>query len=61
MSDVKTEMTKREKALLTLIIAEVRDCRDMERVKAVIDSWVTANDLHPEKVETLANERCLQL
>lgn len=47
------KMTKREKVLLTLVIAEVQACANIEEVKVTVASWVTANDLHPEKVETL--------
>ena len=49
-------MTPREKALLTLIIAEIQGCQDMEAIKGITNSWVTANDLHPEEV-SIFNER----
>lgn len=52
--DIK--MTRREKALLTIIIAEIQDCQNMEDVKAIVDSWITANDLHTETVVTLSKE-----
>lgn len=51
------KMTKREKALLTILIAEIHGCQDMEGVKAITESWVKANDLHPEEVETLTEEQ----
>jgi len=62
MSKLKNiKMTKREKALLAIVIAEVQGCRDMEGVKAITDSWVTANDLHPEDVKTLNQDEMEQL
>lgn len=57
--DIK--MTRREKALLTIIIAEIQGCQDMEGVKAITNSWVTANDLHPEEVKTLSEEEMKKL
>ncbi len=54
-------LTPREKALLTIIIAEIQDCQDMEGIKAITNSWVTANDLHPEKVVSLNEEEMKKL
>ena len=50
------KMTPREKGLLTIIIAEIQGCQDMEGIKAITNSWVTANDLHPEEVISLSEE-----
>ena len=47
------KMTPREKALLAIIIAEIEGCQDLHSVAAITNSWVTANDLHPENVNTL--------
>jgi len=46
-------MDKVTKAALTLLIAEIQDCLDMAEINRVLDSWVKANDLHPERVGTL--------
>ena len=45
-------MDKVTKATLTLLIAEIQVCQDMAEVNRVLDSWVEANDLHPERVGT---------
>ena len=45
-------MDKVTKATLTLLIAEIQDCQDMAEVNRVLDSWIKANDIHPEKVGT---------
>ena len=44
-------MDKVTKATLTLLIAEIQVCQDMAEVKRVLDSWIKANGLHPERVE----------
>ena len=45
-------MDKVTKATLTLLIAEIQACQDMAEVKRVLDSWIKANGIHPEKVGT---------
>ena len=47
----KVELTKECKAILTLLIREVQDCKTDEELNALLKSWIDANDLHPEKVE----------
>ena len=42
-------MDKVTKATLTLLIAEIQACQDMAEVNRVLDSWIEANGLHPEK------------
>jgi len=49
-------MNKVTKATLTLLIAEIQACQDMAEVNLAIDSWIKANDLHPEKVGTFDAE-----
>ena len=49
-------MDKVTKATLTLLIAEIQDCQDMAGVKRVLDSWIKANGLRPEKVGTFDAE-----
>ena len=44
-------MDKVTEATLTLLIAEIQACQDMAEVNRVLDSWVEANDLHPERVK----------
>ena len=46
------KMDKVTKATLTLLIAEIQDCQDMAEVNRVLDSWIKANGIHPEKVGT---------
>lgn len=50
------KMSKETKGILTILIAEVQDCENMEEVKSLSDCWVKANDLHPEKVEQVSRE-----
>lgn len=50
------EMSKETKGVLTILIAEVQDCKDMEEVRSLLDCWIKANDLHPEQVESLSKE-----
>ena len=45
-------MNKVTKATLTLLIAEIQACQDMVEVNRVLDSWIKANGIHPEKVGT---------
>ncbi len=48
-------LSRKEKALLELLIAEIKDALpDVKRVEELLDSWVKANDLHPERVERIA-------
>ena len=39
------------RAQLTLLVAGVQRCDSLTGVMEVLDSWITANDLEPEKVE----------
>lgn len=52
IKDIK--LTVREKALLEIIIHEVKEVLpDSNKVMEVLDCWIKANNLHPEKVNTL--------
>jgi len=51
-----TNLTPREKALLAILISEIEGCPDVGSIAAVTQSWVKANDLHPEKVGVLNQE-----
>lgn len=58
-------MKKETKAILGILIHEVQDIlkettepatAKVIKIGALLDSWVSANDLHPERVETLSAE-----
>ena len=49
-------MDKVTKATLTLLIAEIQACQDMVEVNRVLDSWIKANGLRPERVGTFDAE-----
>ena len=51
-------MDKVTKATLTLLIAEIQACQDMAGVKRVLDSWIKANGIHPERVGTFDVKSC---
>ena len=40
------------KASLTLLIAEIQNCQPNPKIVVILDSWIKANDLHPEAVES---------
>ena len=44
------KMDKVTKATLTLLIAEIQACQDMVEVNRVLDSWIKANGLRPERL-----------
>lgn len=46
------KLTKREKALLSIIIHEVLGLNPNKKIRELLQSWVSTNDLHPEDVET---------
>ena len=46
------ECQQRVKANLTLLVAEIQDCKNLEAVNQLLDCWIKANDLKPEEVET---------
>jgi len=46
------KLTRECKAALTLLIQEVQDCKTQEKKDTLLESWIKANDLHPERVET---------
>jgi len=54
------KMSKESKAFLEILIREIRDTieenegnpsKAVEEINKLLDSWVRANDLHPERVE----------
>lgn len=47
------KMTGAFKATITILIREVQECKDMDEVNRLLDCWIEANDLHPEKVQTI--------
>ena len=50
-------MSPEVKATLSILIVEVLECKSLESVKEVTDSWVKANDLHPEEVNTMSTDQ----
>ena len=54
-SNKEVNVDKVTKATLTLLIAEIQACQDMAEVNRVLDSWIEANGLRPEKVGTVRN------
>lgn len=57
-TEVETvKLTKREKALLEILIAEILELNPNESIKKLLENWITANDLHPERVQTLEVSR----
>jgi len=56
---IKTvKLTKREKALLSILIKEIKDVlpNGKEKVEELLDSWIKANNLPVDKVSTLTQE-----
>lgn len=50
-------MNKKEKAFLEILIKEILDALpDVQKVERIINSWVEANDLHPEEVITFSTK-----
>jgi len=48
-------LSKECKATMTLLIAEILQCKTIEEVRYIIKPWVEANDLHPETVRHCEN------
>lgn len=40
------------KAALTVLIKEVQCCKNLDEINTLLNSWIKANDLHPEDVLT---------
>lgn len=51
----QVEMSNETRAILTILIAEVQECSSKKTIKTLLDSWVKANDLHPEDVVTVVS------
>lgn len=57
-------LSRREKAVLNILIHEVQEILKepgestpkLEKIEQLLNSWIRANDLHPEQVETLTTE-----
>lgn len=52
IKDVK--LTKIEKAMLEILIHEIRELKPNRRIEELLDTWVKENGLHPENVETVS-------
>ena len=50
------KLSTQNKALLSILIREIQECSNMNEVNLLLDSWIQANDLHPENVETMAEK-----
>ena len=49
--DIKEET----RAILTILIHEIQGCKDRSEIESLLESWISANDLHPEEVLTYAS------
>jgi hypothetical protein len=55
------ELSEETKATLTILIAEIYDLNPNEEIKRLLETWVKAHDLHPEKVQRLTAEELAEL
>ena len=55
------ELGSQGKAVLTILISEIQSCSTMSDVQKLINSWIDANDLHPEQVQTYSAEEAKKL
>ena len=46
----------RVRANLTLLVAEILDCKTIEETRRILSSWITANRLEPQKVKSFKND-----
>lgn len=51
-SIIRAECQARVRANLTLLVAEIQDCKDTAKVNQLLDCWIKANNLKPEEVKT---------
>lgn len=45
-------MNNETKAILEILIREIQDLRPNKDIEELLESWINANDLHPERVKT---------
>ncbi len=58
------ELSIKTKAVLAILIHEIQEILDkpvdptkkLEEIRQLLNIWIVANDLHPERVETLTLE-----
>ncbi len=50
-------MSTETRVTLEIIIAEIRGCATLDDVLHLMDTWVTGNDLHPERVVKVGDFR----
>jgi hypothetical protein len=55
------ELSEETKATLTILVAEICDLNPNEEIRRLLESWVKAHDLHPEKVQRLTTEELAKL
>lgn len=56
----KVKLNKECKSTITLLIREVQDCKSQEELDILLRSWIEANDLHPELVQTINSKSLLK-
>jgi hypothetical protein len=49
------EMSKETRATLTILIKEIRDCKNLDEVNRLLDTWIMGSDLHLEEVKSFRN------
>lgn len=53
-------MRKETKAFLEILIYEIQSCGNSNEINTLLDSWIKANNLHPERVITISKEELPQ-
>lgn len=56
----KVKLNKECRSTITLLIREVQDCKSQEELDILLRSWIEANDLHPELVQTINSKSLLK-
>jgi hypothetical protein len=55
------ELSEETRATLAILIAEIYDLNPNEEIRRLLETWVRAHDLHPEKVRRLTAEELAEL
>lgn len=50
------DISKETKGVLELLIHELQEAVDLTIIEEILQSWIEANNLHPENVQTLIKE-----
>lgn len=51
-----SELSNREKSLLEILIHEIQERKPNKAITELLQSWIEANNLHPEKCQTMTQE-----